>query len=196
MNSRYVEKFYKTGDIELPEDDILIEILLTATKGTIAKVVGIEGLQTKADRFPNSDKYKNSKEIVTWDSTLIYKVEGRKQTGRIKDHYVSVLSGQYETKYVRDVKKHKKVKIKNPVNKFKQEMKRGDWVIGVRQGRKALGIGRITRWTNNNVWGVTGDDLDDKRKEFMFASIKETFTMTNDAVPLVTLAILKGWHGE
>jgi len=100
-----------------------------------------------------------------------------------------------QTKYVRDVNTHEKVVVKNPVNKFKQEMQKGDWVIGVKPG-KYLGIGRITRWTNHNVWAVTGDDLTDKSKEFKFDSITETFTMPDDAhVKLLTMAVLKGWRG-
>ncbi len=134
--------------------------------------------------------------LRTYRCTLIYEVEGRKQRGRIKDEYVKIVEGQPKTKYVRDVTTHKKVVIKNPVNKFKQEMKRGDWVIGVKRNH-SLDIGRITRWTNANVWGVTGDDLNDKSKEFQFASISETFTMPDDKhVQLLTMAVLKGWKGS
>jgi len=192
---QYSTELYKTGDIELPSSGIFIEITATATKGTIARVVAVN-TETYGERYPDIESYAGSKEIVTYGITLIYEVEGRKQQGRIKDQYVKVLSGQHETKYVRNVKKHKKVVIKNPVNKYKQEMQRGDWVIGAKKGN-VLGIGRITRWTNNNVWAVTGNDLDDKRKEFIFASIKETFTRPDDKhVQSLTMAVLKGWHGE
>jgi len=189
----YTHKFHKTGDIELPEDGIFIEINATATKGTIAKVVSID-VETYGERYPDIDSYAGSKEIVTYGITLIYEVEGRKQQGRIKEQYVTVLTGQPETKYVRDIVKHKKVVVKNPVNKYKQEMKKGDWVIGVKRGN-GLGIGRITRWTNHNVWAVAGEDLNGK--EFQFASINETFTMPdNEHVKLLTMAVLKGWRGE
>jgi hypothetical protein len=191
-----VYDFFKTGEIKI-NGDFYIEITATATKGTIAKVVGIE-VETYHDRYSSmNDHYIGNNEIVTYDATLIYEVEGRKQLGRIKDGYTKLLVGPQETKYVRNVKQHEKVEVKNPVNKFKQEMQRGDWVVGVKQHGKGLGIGRITRWTNHNVWAVTGDDLDDKSKEFMFAGIKETFTMPDDKhVQLLTMAVLKGWDGR
>lgn len=194
--AKYEYKFYKTGDIEMPPEGIYIEILKTATKGTIARIVDVDELETYSERYPNHDKYKDSNQIVPWCGKFTYEVDGRKQTGRIQPHHVKVLAGVHTTKYVRNVKKHKKVVVKNPVNKFKQEMQRGDWVIGVARGQR-LGIGRITRWTNSNVWAVTGNDLDDKSKEFIFASMAETFTMPDDKhVQLLTMAVLKGWSGR
>jgi len=191
--SKFLYKFYKVGDIELPADGVFIEIVATATKGTIAKVVSID-VETYGERYPDIDSYAGSKEIVTYGITLIYEVEGRKQQGRIKEQYAKVLTGEHETKYVRDVKKHKKVVVKNPVNKYKQEMQKGDWVIGVKPGKR-LGIGRITRWTNHNVWAVAGEDLNGR--EFRFDSIIETFTMPDDEhVKLLTMAVLKGWTGN
>ena len=77
------------------------------------------------------------------------------------------------------------------------EMKKGDWVIGVTPG-KGLGIGRITRWTNHNVWAVKpGDELNDKSREFKFDSIDQTFTMpdSDQVQQLLTVAILKGYTG-
>ena len=69
----------------------------------------------------------------------------------------------------------------------------GDWVIGVKPGKR-LGIGRITRWTNHNVWAVSGEDLNGR--EFRFDSITETFTMPDDEhVKLLTMAVLRGWTG-
>ena len=62
---------------------------------------------------------------------------------------------------------------------------------------KRLGIGRISRWTNHNVWAIRGDNMSDKSKEFKFDSIEETFTMPDDEhVPLLTMAVLKGWDGR
>ena len=190
---QYDTKLYKTGDIVLPEVGIFIEIIATATKGTIAKIVEIDA-ETYGERYPDIDSYKGSTEIVSYNNTIIFEVEGRKQQGRIKEQYIKVLPGVQETKYVRDVTKHKKVVVKNPVNKYKQEMKKGDWVIGVKPG-KAIGIGRITRWTNHNVWAVAGEDLNGR--EFRFDSIQETFTMPDDEhVKLLTMAVLKGWTGN
>ena len=188
-------EFIKVGDIELPEDPIYIEITSTATKGTIARVVDLE-LETYEERYPDTNS-KSPNKVVSYCTTLIYEVDGRKQKGRIDNGYTKLLVGPQETKYVRNVKKHKKVVVKNPVNKFKQELQRGDWVIGVRKGSRTLGVGRITRWTNHSVWGVTGDDLDDKKKEFQFHDIAETITIPPDeASQLLTMAVLKGWNGR
>ena len=193
-SQEYNYKFHKVGDIKV-HDNVFIEIIKTAAKGTIAKVVGLE-VDTYSERYPTLEAYATDNSIVTYGCTLIYEVEGRKQKGRIKSQYVKVLVGQHETKYVRTVNKHEKVVVKNPVNKYKQEMQRGDWVIGSKRGN-SLGIGRITRWTNHNVWAVTGNDLDDKSKEFQFASITETFTMPDDKhVQMLTMAVLKGWSGN
>jgi hypothetical protein len=190
-----VSTFTKVGDIELPAAGIFIKILRTAAAGTIARVCSID-IKTRAETYPTIESYKGNTQLVTYDAAIEYEVEGRKQKGRIKSIYVKVLNGTQETKYVRDVKKHKKVVVKNPINKYKQEMKRGDWVIGVKPG-KHLGIGRITRWTNANVWAVTGEDLNDNSKEFKFDCIDETFTMPNDDhVTLLTMAVLKGWEGK
>lgn len=186
----YVDKFIKVGDIVVPEDTY-IEIIATATEGTIARVVDIE-----VDSYDEATKYNVVNQIVTYGATFIYEVDGRKQKGRIRTKYAKALVGTHTTEYVRNIEKHKKVEVKNPVNKYKQEMQKGDWVIGTRPG-KLLGIGRITRWTNHNVWAVTGNDLDDKSKEFKFDSITETFTMPNDDhVQLLTFAALKGWTGR
>lgn len=191
----YSDEFYKVGDIKLPDGDIFIEITATATKGTIGRVVDIE-VETYGERYSHNTNTPSNK-IVSYDNTIIYECEGRKQTGRIKDSYCKVLLGHHQTKYVRNVNTHEKVKVKNPINKYRQEMQRGDWVIGVRPGKR-LGIGRITRWTNHNVWAVgAGDDLNDKRAEFKFDSIQETFTMPNDEhVEMLTWAVLKGWKGD
>ncbi len=108
----FTDTFIKTGDIVLPANDIVVEILMTATKGTIGRVVGLEKLETYAERYPDSNNSDPNK-IATYDATLIYEVDGRKQKGRIKDHYTKVRGDNPETKYVRDVKKHKKVIIKN-----------------------------------------------------------------------------------
>lgn len=188
-------EYYKVGEVKLPAGNIFIEITATATKGTIARVVDFE-LETYGERYDHYAGKPDQNKIITYDTTVIFEVDGRKQKGRIKSSYIKTLLGQHQTKYVRDVKTHEKEEVKNPVNKYKQEMKLGDWVIGTLPGKR-LGIGRITRWTNHNVWAVRGDDINDKSKEFKFDSISETFTMPDDKhVPLLTLAVLKGWEGH
>jgi len=188
--TQYSDRFIKVGDIVVPADTF-IEITATATKGTIARVIDIE-----VDTYTEDTKYCQANQIITYGATFIYEVDGRKQKGRIKSQYAKALVGKHQTEYLRNVDTHEKVEVKNPVNKYKQELQKGDWVIGVMPG-KILGIGRITRWTNHNVWGIRGDDLGDKSKEFKFDSIMETFTMPNDEhVQLLTFAALKGWKGR
>lgn len=189
------EKFFKTGDIKVP-DELYIKITQTATRGTIAKVVDIE-VQTYGERNSSNP----GDQIVSYDATLIYESktsDGKKKKGRINSSYIDVLVGTHPLSYVRNITKHAdKPPVKNPVNKYKQELQRGDFVIGVKPG-KTLGIGRITRWTNHNVWAVSGDDLDDKSAEFKFDSISETFTFpdTESVEELLTFAILSGWNGR
>jgi len=186
----FVDTLIKVGDIVVPEDTF-IEITSTATKGTIARVVDIE-----VDTYDDETKYHKANQIITYGGTFIYKVDGRKQKGRINASYTKALVGQHQTEYIRNTETHEKVEVTNPVNKYMQELQKGDWVIGVMPGKR-LGIGRITRWTNHNVWAITGDDLTDKSKEFKFDSITETFTMPNDEhVQLLTFAALKGWKGR
>lgn len=187
----YVPEFYKVGEITVP-DGVYIKINHTATKGTVGKLVGIEA-NTYGELYAGS---KSENQIISYEITYLYECEGRKQTGRINSGYTTILPGIHQTEYVRNVNNKPKEIIKNPVNKFKQEMKEGDWVVGVKKD-KTLGIGRITRWTKSNVWAVMGEDLTDKSKEFMFRSIQETFTMPNDEhVQLLTMAVLKGWDGR
>jgi len=182
--------FFKVGDIVIP-DDTFIEIIATATNGTIARLVDME-----IETYEEETKYHKANQIITYGVTFIYEVDGRKQKGRIRSKYTKVLVGHHQTEYVRNIESHDKVEVTNPVNKYKQELQKGDWVIGVMPG-KILGIGRITRWTNHNVWAIRGDDLNNKSKEFKFDSISETFTMPNDEhVQLLTFAALKGWQGK
>lgn len=178
----------------MPEGDIFIEITQTATKGTIGRLVDFE-VEVYGERYPEYTNQPANK-ILSYDGTLIYEVDGRKQRGRINESYAKILVGHHQTQYVRNVKKRVQEDIKNPVNKYKQELQKGDWVVGVMPGKR-LGIGRITRWTKHNVWATQSDDLDDKSQEFKFDSISETFTMPNDEhVQLLTFAVLAGWNGR
>ena len=186
--SETVYKFYKTGDIIVP-DEVYIEIIGTATNGTVGKVIG----------FDIDKSRKVGDQISRWDFTYLYEAEheGKAKKGRINVANAKILTGKHPTKYVRNVNKHKKVEVKNPVNKYKQELQRGDFVIGVLPSKR-LGIGRITRWTNHNVWAVNGDDLDDKSAEFKFDSISQTYTFPNseEVEELLTFAMLAGWDGH
>jgi len=173
-----------SSTIKLPEQDIYIEIVGTATKGTIGKLVAIHPYSTYTDGHFNIDKFE-------------IEIDGRAKTSNIAQHQSRILDGAAETVWVRKVKKHAKVIIKNPVNKYKQELQKGDWIIGVGK-HKILKIGRVSRWTKCNVWAVPpGSEPGDTKDEFLLDSISQTFLMPNDDhVGALTMAILKGYKGE
>lgn len=175
---------------ELPTN-IHIEFLKTAATGSIGRLVDIEFKKGSAwyDVVEN--------EINPNVGTFIVQFDGRSKPSRLTSYHGKILFNHAgPTSYVRNVKKTKKVK--NPVNKYKQELQKGDWVIGVKKGSKALGIGRVTRWTEHNVWAVFGEDLKDKSKEFQFNGILDTFLIPpgTDIEPELTMAVLKGWKGQ
>lgn len=173
------QKFMRVGDI-VPRGDIFVEIIGTATKGTIGRVVSVEVRD-----------YQGA--IYSHQGTLTYEVEGRPKPGKIGSHHANVLKGPQQTKYVRVVKSHPKVKVKNPINKFKQELQVGDLIAGVSYG-KSIKIGKVSRWTNSTIWAVTGDDISDKSKEFKLDNIQETFKLPNaEAVNQeLTMSVLRG----
>ena len=189
------EKFYKTGDVKVPED-VFIEITQTATKGTVARIVDIE-IETYGERYPNSTHHPDPTELIGYDATFIYEVDEPKKKGRINSSYAKFLAGKHTTKYVRNVNKHDKKEVKNPVNKFKQEMNKGDIIVGVSHGKHGrLVFGRITRWTETSVW-VTMDDETVKKPKETRMNIAETFIMpSDDHVAMLTWAIMKGWDGR
>ena len=171
-----------TGDLVIPTN-FHIEIYMTSTAGTIGHVVG----------FEPSVYYQSI--ISASSSTIIFQVQGKKGTNRIAASYCKFLEDYTgSTKWVRTVNTIPKVIVKPPINKYKQEMKKGDWAIGAAPG-KSLKIGRITRWTNNNIWGTMSDNLDDKHRDFKFESIHEIFILDHDPSALLTFATLKGWNG-
>jgi hypothetical protein len=179
--------FTKVGEVTVP-DGVFIEVRATATAGTIGLLYGLEvSLGT------------DGKRISAYGGTYLYEAEddqGKIKKGRIGTQHADVLVGQHKTKYQRNVQTHEPVEKKAPINKFKQELKKGDWVFGVGQ-YKTLKVGRVTRWTNHNVWAIYGDDLKDKTREFKFESIEETFLIPDDGfLSELTLATLKGWNGK
>ena len=187
------KKFYGDDEIDVP-DNIYIEVIKTATKGTIGKLIKI---------IP--ERYKVDNAINSYYGTFIIKVEGRARPCKINSAYAKILENYTgPTKYVRAVKQHdKKKEIKSPVNKFGQELHKGDWVIGVGKNKK-LRIGRITRYTNSNIWATFVNDYEEvtknthnKHKEFMFRTIADTFLIPGDEVKeAITMSLLKGWNGE
>ena len=178
MNNSYT----LTGEVVIPTN-FHIEIFMTSTMGTVGQVVGFEPCAYYEDLISPSA------------STIIFQVHGKKGTNRIAASYCNFLEDYTGlTKYIRNVNTNPKVIIKAPINKYKQEMKKGDWVIGASPS-KQLKIGRITRWTNNNIWATRSDNLDDKHSDFRLDSIHEVFILDHDPSALLTFAALKGWNG-
>jgi uncharacterized membrane protein len=178
-------------------NNIYIEVLATAVKGTIGRVVDIDfKITVKTDNHGKKIMVLNE-----YGSKFIYEVDGRKKTSTIPFHHSKILTNHNgTTKWVRNVKK--KPKVRNPINKFKQELQQGDWVIGVGSGAaadKPLQIGRVTRWTDINVWASMNYDAPkNEREEFRFSSIKQTFLLpSNDYhIDALMIAIVKGWNGR
>jgi len=179
-------QYYIDGKIEVPDNHYL-KVNSTSTVGTIGKLVEFEPYIWGDDEH-----------ISSFQGTFLLKVEGRSKLVRITSGKANYLPGYNGiTKYVRNVKTHTKVEVKNPVNKFKQELNKEDWCVGVGKGGHQLKFGRITRWTNYNVWGVWGDDIKDKSKEFQFDSIQQTLLLPPDAHKQdLLVAMLKGYNGQ
>lgn len=183
-----VEKFFLEGDLIVPKN-VYVRVIGTATKGTVGRLIDIEV----------HDGY-GQDQISAYSGTFIFEIDGRSKPSRISSGFAVILPNHSgPTKWVREIKKHKKEEIKTPINKYKQELKKGAWAFGAGK-HKTLQIGRITRWTNHNVWGAFVNDdvgLKNKDKEFQFESITETFLMPDDShLPELTLAVLKGWKGN
>lgn len=166
-----------------PKEDIYFEIDSTATKGTIGRLKDIELISYGDDRY--SQHY----------GTLILEIDGRPRPSRINFSYAKELHGYTgATKYVRTVNKHGKKEVKDPVNKYKQPMKEGQWVAGLLT-RKRFGVGTITRWTNHNVWiNLNGIDGNERKLD----SIDECLVLDNsdEMQGVITWATLKGYDGR
>lgn len=185
-------KYFICESDNLTINDLYIEVTSTSTSGTIGRVIDME-----FSKSARKDKDGNSIDAINvYGTTLIYEVDGRSKPSRIGLLYVKILENHDgKTKWVRNVKS-RKTEIKNPINKFKQELKENDWIIGVGRGyksQKPLMIGRVSRWTNKNVWAKTIDG-----QEFQLNSIKETFLLpaNDEHVEILTMAVVKGWDGK
>lgn len=186
-------KLFKVGELEMPKEPMYLKINATATKGTVGRIIGIH-FRTFAQANAHYEGKPNERQVYEHDITFVYEIDGRPKPGSISDKHATVLDGVHQTAYVRSVNKQPKPEVKAPVNKFKQELKRGDWIFGISQDKRLI-IGRVTRWTNHNVWCSTGD-VDDKSKEVLMYSIQETFLAPDDKhLSEITLAVLKGWKG-
>lgn len=185
--------FIKTGDIKVP-NGYFVEVTSTATKGTIGRLIDID-YDTRMSRVENEGKV----EVLSgYGITYIIEIDGRPKPSRINAWHSTLLEGYNgSTQWVRNVKKHSKADIPNPRNKFKQELKENDWIIGVGTGygtNKPLRIGKVSRWTKATVWAKTVDG-----EEFKLNSIRETFLLPLQDETLddsLMMAIVKGWDGR
>ena len=173
----------KTKDnITIPTDkDYYIKIHMTATKGTIGRIIGLD-----------ADVYHNDR-ISDYSSSYIFEVDSRKKPGRIRCNCCYILDDEHDgsTKWVRNVNKHSKKEIKAPITKYKQELQVGDIVIGLQYGSN-LCVGKVTRWSNHNVW-VNKYGLNQEVKLY---SNSEIFSLGQDADNVeeaMSFAILSGF---
>lgn len=137
--------------------------------------------------------------------TLLLKVHGRKQLVRISSEYVTFLGTKPNTptKYVRNVTtRDKKPPVPEPVNKFKQKLSKDDVVVGVAKGHHSIVFGRVSRWTQHNIWIIpdVGKGKENNKtgvKEVQLDSIKQCFKMEDDGYKkALTFAAMKGWDGS
>jgi len=186
-------KYYlKTGDkIVLKKGyEAYIEITRTLMRGTIGRIVGFD-IKTYKEKYPNNyqmfSSYKPN-QLVVHDATIIYEVDGQKKKYRVKASHAKLLPGIYhKTKYIRTKPKPKeKVIIAPHINKFKQTIDNGDWVIGL--WCKKLAIGKVTRYTKSNIWVKINDS------ELKLDNPIETFKFDDDAniEQILTFLKLKG----
>lgn len=182
-DTRTQYSFVKTGDITVP-DDVYIEIDSTATAGTIGKLVAIDV----------GDLYENM--IRMYDITFVIQVEDKSETNRIAYHHSSILKDHDgSTKYVRNIKKHEKEDIPEHVNKYKQKIKPGMWIVGLGRGKR-LQFGEVTRYSKSSIW-VNPTPSIKKSKEQCITYPRETLILTPDAdhEQMVTMMVLSGWTG-
>jgi len=174
----------------IPPSEIYIEVISSSTKGTIGKLIDIT--------FNTQNRLNEKNETVTvvdqFSIKYIIEIEGRKKPSSISSYFSEILINYTgKTKWVRNIVDHTKEVIKNPVNKFKQQLQKDDWIVGVGMGGDSLKIGKVTRWTKNTVWAKTIDG-----EEFRLSSIAQTFLMpsSNEHLTELTMAIVKGWNGK
>lgn len=158
-----------------------VKVTKTATKGTIGRVIDVQ-----------------RDYLSEWCGTYIIEIDGRKAPSKVNSCHCTLLKNYTGgTVWVRNVRPaSEKPAIKTPINKYKQELHKEDWVVGM--SRKRLVIGQVTRWTNFTIWVIPhGASIDDKTKEIKLDDISETFLMPDtDHVKSLTWAAIKGWNGK
>jgi hypothetical protein len=178
-------KFFKTGDIVVP-DDIHIEITNTPTAGTIGRLVDID----------YGDYLHKDNQIGEYGITYIIQIEGRKATNRIHRAYAKILQNfTGPTVYKRNItKKGPKEDIPEHVNKYNQAIFMGDWIAGLGPG-KVLYFGQVTRWSKTSVW-VNPTPSVKGSKSNCISHPRQSMRLQGDTVDneqMVTMMILSGW---
>jgi len=181
----YYDEFHHVGDIVVP-DNVFIEIEGGISKGTIGRLVDIDfGKPYRVDNV-----------VSTSDITWIIQVDGRDKTNRCSHWQSSVLQHHDgTTKYVRNIKKHKKIDIPPHVNKFNQTLMEGVWAAGLGPC-KTLYFGEVERWSKSSVW-VNPTPSIPKSKANCITLPKETLVLPSgaDYEQMVTMMGLSGWSG-
>ena len=131
-----------------------------------------------------------------WETTYIIQCDGRKGTNRIQHGYAIILDGYTgQTTYVRKVNSKEKEIIPPHVTKYKQELNKGDWVVGVGPGKK-LQFGAVVKWTKTSVQVTAQPELRSKAKTKTISHPYESFKLPQevDYDQIVTMMTLMGWR--
>jgi len=180
----HVEFFATDSEFAVP-DNVYIKIDATACKGTIGKLVDIEFVTWEA-----------GERIRDWGMTYIIQIEGRKGTNRIVQWHSTILENHDgTTKYVRNVKKHVQEEIPVHVNKYKQPILEGDWIVGIGRGKK-LHFGQVVRWTKSSVM-VNPTPTIPNSKSIAITLPDQSVKLPEgpDYEQMVTMMALRGWTG-
>jgi len=155
--------YFKIGEV-IPPKGVFVEVVATATAGTIGEIVG----------YPDLASTMIGARVYDYSAKFEIKIDGRAKTGLINSYHCRLLDNYTgPTKWVRNVKKHEKVEIPDHVNKYGQTIKKGDWVVGIGV-RKTIKFGQVTNWTKSSI-NVTCDK--NKKKTSRISDPRECFVL-------------------
>ena len=180
----HYKHFFEGETIGIP-DDVYIKINGTATKGTIGHLVDIDFHQMPGHR---------DRPVGGWDTTFILSVDGRPNVSRIQQTHADILANHDgTTKFVRNVKKHLQVEIPPHVNKYMQQLNKGDWAVGLGT-RKTIHFGQITKWSKASVYVNPTAEIKGST-HYLISHPRECFKLPEevDYTQLITMMILQGW---
>lgn len=183
-------ELFVLGDITPPKN-VFVEVIATSTKGTIGEVVG----------FPDLSTVVENEQLYGYSGKLEIRIAGRDKTSNIDSNHCRFLTDYTgPTKWVRNVKKHKKEIFPPHVNKFSQTIEKGDWIIGSGHGKKLV-YGKVVKWSKSSIW-VTTDTISKKPKTKIITYPNQSMVLPYMEDPdkmneqHLMLLTLKGWNGS